>query len=302
MIDILNDTFKYTVSDYLKNFLNDKVNLPFENKSLVTNSWRREVLNPYKDRDYDRIRNIIEGGQADFDKEFKGITPREKVLLYCYRNLEQHLVSQMYILESHADILKQHVFNNAPAIFIDYGCGPMTSGIAIARCYTEFISTNRSPLKINYIGIDSSIAMLEKADDFRKYPNLFHKDSNFKFIQEISQEIDLSEYLDMFISKESTIFFNFSYFFASPTLAVENLVLSIKRLSAKYPNRMVILFQNPYNRETNEKWYDFKRCLTNFESSLGGEKYTKICYMKNTEIPSDIPRGTHLYYDIRFKK
>ena len=65
---------------------------------------------------------------------------------------------------------------------------------------------------------------------------------------------------------------------------------------------MVVLFQNPYNRETNEKWYDFKRYSTNFESSLGGEKYKKICHMKNTEIPSNRPRDTHLYYDIRLKK
>lgn len=306
MIETLeNDITKYVVSDYLKNFLHEKVNLPFENKSLVTSSWRREILNPYKDRDYARIkdmRDIIEGGQADFDKEFKGITPKEKVLLYCYRNFEQHLVSQMYIFESHADILKQYVSNDDPAVFIDYGCGPMTSGIALARCYAEFISTNGDPLKINYIGIDSSETMCEKADDFRKYPNLFHEDSKFEFIKEVY----LPECLDKYISEKSTIFFNFSYFFASPTLVVEDLVLRIQHLSEKYPNQMVILFQNPDSNDgrINGKWDHFKKSLTNFKSSLSGGSGGKkelICYMKNTEIPSRTPRDTHLYYDIRCK-
>lgn len=224
------------------------------------------------------------------------------MLLYCFENFEQHLLSQMYILESYADIFKKYISNNSPLIFVDFGCGPMTSGIAIARYYTEFISTNTDLLNINYVGIDSSETMLEKAKEFWDYPNLFHADSKFEPIGEVSQEIKLLEYLDIHVSRESIIFFNFSYFFASPTLTVENLAILVTKISARYSNRMVILFQNPCNREINEKWYSFKKSLINFESLLGGEIYKEIPWDTCSGINRPRPRKTQLYYDIRLKK
>lgn len=296
------DITRYEISDYLKSFLDKNVNAPYKNKSLVTASWRREVLDSYRHSNFDRIREVVGGGQANFDKEFNGVTPRERVLLYCFENFEQHLASQMYIFESHSNIFRKYISSSSPLIFVDFGCGPMTSGIAIARYYTESISANANLLNINYIGIDSSKAMLCKAKEFQEYPNLFHKNSKFKFIEEASQEVDLPEYLDINVTEESTIFFNFSYFFASPTLIVEDLVLLVERMSIRYTNPIIILFQNPCNKEINEKWYLFKRSLIHFDSLLGGERYEEISCGRNTGIIRSGSRKTKLYYDIRTKK
>lgn len=63
------DIVKHSISHYLRSFLENNVNTPFENKSLVTASWRREILDSYKYSKLDRIRELIGGGQADFDKE-----------------------------------------------------------------------------------------------------------------------------------------------------------------------------------------------------------------------------------------
>ena len=299
MIQQLEDgTPEYKTSNYLKSFFNDKINQPFKNKPL-TSSWRKEVIEPYKKREYTRIREVIDGGQADFDQEYNRLTPKERVLLYCYAgNFEQHLVSQMYIFENHNDIFKQYISAPNQVVFIDFGCGPATSGVAIARYYAESASDVEDPLIINYVGIDSSNAMLEKAQEFCKYPSLFHEDSNFRFIPVTSDKIDLLEYLDTSVSKESVILLNFSYLFASATLIVQDLVEVVQRLSNKYPNRMVLLFQNPYGPEYNEKWYQFKALMTNFRSVVGGERYIKICYRTNTGDSVKL-RDTKLYYDIR---
>jgi len=301
-----NGKIKYRLSDYLTKFLDDKVKQPFE-EHPKTDSWQREVIEAYAKADFKQIGDITGRGQALFNEPFKELTAEDRVLVYCYDgHLQQHLVSQLYIFENHTDIFQKYLFQSSQSVvFIDFGCGPLTSGLALARYFAESPKSNGELLRFNYIGIDSANAMLEKAREFSRYPNLVSQESTFDFIQkvdELSIQEELFSFIDACISHSSSIFLNFSYFFASPSLKVDGLTKMVTNLLSKYSQSdIAILFQNPQAVDPNRNWDRFAKEMSAFQSVVDGEVKVTICYDKITGWRLD-ERSIQLYYDIRIRE
>jgi hypothetical protein len=90
---------------------------------------------------------VIGGGQADFDKPWKHLTPDERALLYAYQNQKNHI-------EELSQAFRMMFENSAPEdpIVVDLGCGPFTGGLALANALG-------SPSPFSYIGVDHSLTM-----------------------------------------------------------------------------------------------------------------------------------------------
>jgi len=126
------------------------------------------------------LNDILDRGKTKFDNNYEGREPSDKVLLYCYFNMKKHFFTSIAVFKKVWKSLHQ-IFTDKKysPIFIDLGCGPLTSGLAIAEL---FQSETGKPLLMNYIGIDISQAMIEKAKEFSQ-SDLFHPNTTFLFFK-----------------------------------------------------------------------------------------------------------------------
>jgi len=213
-----------------------------------------------------------------------------------------HLASSRYLF----DVCTQELFDETTTflqedtLMIDFGCGPLTSALALAL-YSQ--QMNKRILKLNYIGIDHATAMLNKAKEFSKNKSLFTGDSHFEFLT------DYKNY-DIFINfirkhrlyfKDSWIILNFSYFFASSSLDYQELSYFINQLLKQFPHKyFLILFQNPPISSLNEKWYQFKKSLDfTFDSKNDNVRVNYREYLVHLDEKNDISKPPiNLYYEI----
>jgi hypothetical protein len=216
---------------------------------------------------------VLEFGLSDFDTPYLTITPDEKVNLYCYLNLKKHYFTTYAIIErlfsSLEPIDKIHSVN-----FLDYGCGPLTSGIAIADLYSGKTSKK---LNINYIGIDISTSMLKKAKQFSQL-NCFSVFSKFTFSNELGSN-ELDDFISFSSDGNSINIINCSYLFASNTLDVKALSNKLRSVeNIKGPS--FLLYQNSAIESKNENWELFK---TYFDLILffSGERKVKYYNMRS---------------------
>lgn len=293
----------YSQSPELINIFENLVRKPF-NEHQRTNSWQREVLDSYTNNRFERIKEIVGRGQANFDEPFNELTPDERVLVYCYDNMQQHVVSKLYILKKHAEIFDKYFFaSDSKLIFLDFGCGSLSSGIALARYYTESPISNGQSINFHYIGIDRAESMLRKAREFSLYPGLFHSDSTFNFLNPYANYQNkfyntLCYYIDMYTSQNHLIILNFSYFFASPSLVASKLINFIQELLLNYSySQVCLIFQNPQGR-FNQKWILFQNGIQDLRSVINGPVEDNFEYY---DLTNQRQRTTQLYYDIRFR-
>ena len=95
-------------------------------------------------------REVVGGGQADFDQPWNGLSAADRVLLYAYFNQLGHL-------EELAEAFRMLFANGRRPenpIVVDLGCGPFTGGLAIAAALGR-------EHRLDYIGVDRSRAMRE---------------------------------------------------------------------------------------------------------------------------------------------
>ena len=118
---------------------------------------------------------VLERGGADFDQKYFPDDPDEEVFfktdLYIWQYMDMHLKQNLVVLRKYLNDLTE---GSCSIFFIDFGCGPMTSGLALAE-----IISNRN---VYYYGIDVSQNMVESANWINKNYNIFDPD-RFKVIQ-----------------------------------------------------------------------------------------------------------------------
>ncbi|AFZ26649.1 hypothetical protein Cylst_4575 [Cylindrospermum stagnale PCC 7417] len=318
MIITNNDKVICQQSDELVTFFQQAVQKPFDDHPR-TEAWQKLVVESYANRDFDTIKAIVGkgqqngksyviSGQTEFDEPYEGLTPDERVLVYCYNNMKQHTVSQLYIFEKHSEVFEPYFFESSKQVlFMDFGCGPLTSGIAVARYFSEHLQGKNQKLKFRYIGIDKAESMLRKAKDFSQFPEFFHKESEFRFYQPSSESISFAEkpssYITNFVNDTSLVILNFSYFFASPSLDenfIKSLVKFLKEsVFIKFNSSAIcLIFQNTQGSDFNIYWHEFCKQVSELKSTITGPIETIFYY--HDMLSRKKNRPTKLYYDIRF--
>ena len=139
---------------------------------------------------WEDIARILRQGQSDFDEvsfdksSNEYYFPKDKVSIYCVHHMPRHLFGSYHIFTNCLTPMSE----KRKVVFIDFGCGPLTSGIAF-QSFAE-------QCDITYFGIDSSQTMLNKAAAINKYGPNRYKEPFFEKIELIRDYDNLLGLLD----------------------------------------------------------------------------------------------------------
>ena len=233
----------------------DRIYEPSENTHNIFKSKIINDINIYSYTSYSLRKDVIEYGMTDFDKYFNEIKPYDKVQIYCYFNMRKHFFSSYAIFEAMFPELDNRIFKkNKNLIFIDFGCGPLTSGLGLAAVYKDKKDTE--VIKMKYIGIDISVTMRKKAKEFAS-TNLFVL-TECTFLSSLG-DLNLLKETAKFNSQNLFFIINACYLFASSTLDESLISNFVSQLQKQFPSRPILfIFQNPDNEDRNKKYYKFK--------------------------------------------
>jgi hypothetical protein len=191
------------------------------------------------------------------------LTPRDKVLIYCYNYMQMHTVSGFHVFQRGLKDHRLNFFQNV--VFLDFGCGPLTSGVSLAWHYLAAHANDEEGLLFHYIGIDRCEEMLAHASAATKVGRLFHRDATFDFLTP-TQSLEavpqlIGKYRSAMNGQDLTIILNCSYLFASRQLVVSGLIGFISGLLKEHIGRdkVCLAFQNPDSDGLNTKWERFKK-------------------------------------------
>ncbi|WP_345228168.1 hypothetical protein [Hymenobacter koreensis] len=238
---------------------------------------------------------ILEYGRADFREPCRQVipeaSPADRVLLYCYYNMRKHFFTTRYVLAKVIDSLQVLLSSSATEpVFVDLGCGPMTSGLAFADLYHERFG---KPLTIRYAGIDIAPAMLLKARDFSASP-LFAADSKMQYHESWTEALE--PIITQLVQVTNPIIINASYLFASSSLNVDDLALFVSTLRQRCRDaKMFFVFQNPNRADRNRKYIEWRSRLP-FIHTL--EQSVAQVYYKNNAKSGAAPSVEEVYYEL----
>ena len=250
------------------------------------------------------LREIVLGrGSTNFNISSsyrnKEYTPADKVLLYCVIYMPMHLYSSYHLYRTHL-MQYRYVIESKNVVFIDFGCGPLTSGIAFWAAVEQL---NITYTNITYIGFDISEKMLDMAKRINKCgPDGDHA-SGKRFIKgwPISEYDDILDRLDrieMGNHNDTLIIFNFSYLLAEETFKGDIRVLINVLQEAVKKNRSYeiwMVYQNV--KGFNRNWDKLKRDLPSINFTAPGyPKIVPVKYKKLMQVGS--PDTRDVFYDI----
>lgn len=242
------------------------------------------------DHDYIRM-NVIEYGRTNFDQATLEHSSKDKVNLYCYYNMRKHYFSSLAIFNSFEDYFKAAFTNSNNRItFIDFGCGPLTSGLAFQQSFAS------APIfHFEYVGIDISNAMINKAKEFSE-SGLFSPDSKFQFaiyLDEISEN-----YWESIFTLSNTVILNFSYLFGNLSKDdTEKVARKINAILDKYPlNKYILVFQNTSIEKRNRSYIIFKMLVPRLQSITEYPKTEKVIY--RNALMSNFDKSEEVYYEL----
>ncbi|GAB4039851.1 hypothetical protein [Spirosoma gilvum] len=237
-------------SELIYNFFYQRIVEPV--KVASTHGWPNILLGFPKN---EVLQDILERGRTDFNVPYKNLSVDDKVSLYCYFNMRKHYFTSYSVFNRLKDSLLE-VFSQVHIrpIFIDLGCGPLTSGLALAEFYRQETGTL---VQMAYIGIDRAGSMIDKAKSLVNSqlfgPNCFFEfHENWRMIQD-------STLLDL-IGENNPIFVNASYLFSSISLN-ENDLASFVRSLLNMTQNVFFIYQNPNRDDRNIKYCNFKEQL-----------------------------------------
>ncbi len=246
---------------------------------------------------------VLERGSTNFNVSSsyrnKEYTPEDKVLLYCAIYMPMHLYSSYHLYKTH---LMQYrpVIESKNIVFIDFGCGPLTSGIAFWAAAEQLNITHTD---ITYIGFDISEKMLDMAKKINKCGPDGDHTSGESFIKgwpisEYDNILDRLARIEMGNHDDTLIIFNFSYLLAEETFKGEirvliNVLQETVKENCNYEIWMV--YQNV--KGFNRNWDKLKRDLPSINfTALGYPKVVPIKYKKLMQVGP--PDTRDVFYDM----
>jgi len=215
---------------------------------------------------------IINFGQTNFDNGYHDLKASDVVKLYSYFNMRKHYYSSLSLLERFEPL--EMLYNSNGIIkFIDIGCGPATSGIAL----TDYLySITNTAISFDYFGVDFYKSMRDEAKNFMNnsiYNSVLHEEY-FK---------NLNDFNFDWLLNANSIFVNACYLFASDSLNEIELAESIQNIKRAKPEvPFYFLFQNTTNPLRNQKYYNFKEQFSNSEVLLSENATIKYNNKRNS--------------------
>ena len=227
----------------------------------------------------------IKFGQANFDDTYKKLSSAQVVKLYCYLNMRKHYYSSLYLFER-CLWLKKIISLDGCAKFIDIGCGPATSGIAL----TDYLNADVLSLKqFDYFGVDSYQSMLDAASDLMTN-DVYENCSYQQYVKSI-KSIDINN-----LSNANSILLNACYLFASPSLEIDDLVMDVNTLLENYNTKpRFLFFQNTIEPNKNIKYESFKNKLIAHEVLLSEKVTIKYNNQRDSRYP---PVSESVYFEV----
>lgn len=245
------------------------------------------------DSDFNRL-NVIEFGRANFSgqQNLFGYSQEERINLYCYYNMRKHYFSSYAIFKSFNEYFNLSFANSGNRIsFFDFGCGPITSGLA----FNQHFRTNTN-FHFNYIGIDTSRSMLEKGKQFLE-SGLFSRDTTYKMVESLNSIS--TDYLDSIFSMPNTVILNFSYLFGNLNREdAERFAERINALMDKFPlNKYILIYQNSALEKRNRTYTIFKKLIPRLQPINRDMPKTETVSYRNAEL-SRYDKNETVYYEI----
>ena len=287
----------YKPGESLKNLFEELIIKPFEHDlPTLAEDVRNNRIYYWED-----IARILRQGQSNFDEvSFDKLSheyyfPKDKVSIYCVHHMPRHLFGSYHIFTNCLTPMSK----GNKVVFIDFGCGPLTSGIA----FRAFAGQS----DITYLGIDSSRTMLNKAAAINKYGPNTYREPFFHKIELIRDYDHLTGLLDRYIENghRTQIIFNFCYFFSSPTLDINTLSDALIRIMKEYnQDKMCLIYQNPDHRSLAEarrlklygKWEELKTHLSMLRNQVTQSDAETFSYCRL--INGLLHNSANVYYEI----
>jgi len=205
-------------------------------------------------------KGILKRGSVDFDSPtYEGEEPSYKVEAYIHCYMGMHYQANLAVFRKLGRKLGFDNINDSRRIlFIDYGCGPMTSGLALLECLGKRCAST----EIAYRGIDISRRMCEKARQINAAYGLFSDAGFFCGIDDAVKDINRT------ILDDCTIIVNFSYVLSKQTFKtsktnLDHLIDTIIDWTNKLSSSGIfyILYMNPEGNFHHDNWNKMKNGL-----------------------------------------
>jgi hypothetical protein len=235
-------------SDIIEGIFKDKIN-----RKVFRLPGTVNLLEPMGLDSWTIRHDILNYGKTNFDENYSSeITAEIKALLYCYYNLKKHFFTSYAVFKKLWSSIKEWFSKTHKPVFIDLGCGPLTSGLAIGDL---FYSDKATKINFTYIGVDISKQMLKQAQLFST-SDLFNQDHSFYFYSNWNEIPDAI--LTKTAGSSNPFIINASYLFASSSVDEVDLAKFVSKLANTYKN-VHFVFQNPDRTDRNVKWENFKK-------------------------------------------
>ncbi|MCX4140483.1 hypothetical protein M0D68_19955 [Paraburkholderia sp. SEWSISQ10-3 4] len=190
------------------------------------------------------FRDVIGGGQADFDSGVGHLTPDDRALLYAKYNQIRHLDELSHAFRR---LLGDSEKIHRPTL-IDVGCGPFTAGLSFAECFGV-----HGPFR--YYGVDRARSMLRLGCSLAqeaKDRDAMHPQTSLLFEQNLGG-------LDFGPARGEWTIVVASYLLASPTVdaraLVSDIVVALQRVG---PGPVAVLYTNSANEFADAKYPEFR--------------------------------------------
>ena len=190
----------------------------------------------------------IGGGQASFDKPLGALSAKDRVLLYAFFNQKSHVNELVHAFEKLLTTPRD--LNRATVV--DIGCGPFTSGLALAEVVgnaTEF----------RYFGVDTSQTMCAFGGQLAE---------GAKAVDGLSSETTVSFFsstddIDFGASRSTWTIVVLSYLLASKSIDAEVLVRQVVDACNRIgPGPVALLYTNTSRKEATEAYPAFQKAMT----------------------------------------
>lgn len=210
----------------------------------------------------------IGGGQASFDEPLGELSAKDRVLLYAFFNQKSHVNELVHAFEK----LLTNPRDLYRATVVDIGCGPFTSGLALAEVVGNATS-------FRYFGVDTSQTMCtfgEELAEGAKAAGGLNSETAVRFFSS-TDDID-------FGAKRSTwTIVVLSYLLASKSIDVDVLVRQIVDACNRIgPGPLALLYTNTSREEATEAYPAFQKAMTEAGFNVKIEE-KEVLYLEGKE-------------------